>query len=78
MTEQFHAGQEIEARISYSPRLTGGTWRKAKILECEVDYYLVQFPDGTRATFDEAHIRAVTKYKDVPGTCMQQHDLYQE
>ena len=62
MTQQFHEGQEVE--VQYDDGEWGSPrdiiWRKAKILECEVDYYLVQFHDGTRYTFDEAHIREVS------------------
>ena len=62
MTQQFHEGQEVEVQYDDgewgSPRDT--IWRKATILDCEVDYYRVQFPDGTRATFDAAHIRPVS------------------
>ena len=59
MTKKFHEGQEVEV---WNPCHIFGEsdWRKAKILECEVDYYLVQFHDGTRYTFDEAHIREVS------------------
>ena len=64
MTQQFHEGQEVEVRCFFKlhdPRLplAQSQWRKATILACEVDYYRVQFRDGTRATFDEAQIRAV-------------------
>ena len=60
MTQQFHAGQEVEVRVG---------WRKAKIVEiipaiegkhAADDAILIEFQDGTRAVFDEAHIRAVS------------------
>ena len=82
MTAQFHEGQEVEVwGANMYP------WRKAKIVAAEIHRgalgvptgaYIVQFPDGTRGVFDAEHIRAVTKFIEVPGTCRQQHDEYQE
>ena len=71
---QFHAGQDVEVRTAQreaSPAAPYGgisNWCKAKIVNelCPAtDWptndvrYQVQFPDGTRAVFDAAHIRAV-------------------
>jgi hypothetical protein len=65
---KFRDGQEVEVR-EYCDYYD---WRKAKIVENQGkpdvnldvwnvnhDYYQVQFPDGTRGVFEEAHIRAV-------------------
>lgn len=58
MTE-FHEGQEVEVRC----------WRTAKIVEIFPaiegkhsgdDAILIEFPDGTNAVFDYAHIRSVS------------------
>jgi hypothetical protein len=54
----FYEGQQVEVPEPLR-------WRKAKIItvvECrgEVPWqYLVEFPNGLRAHFDAAHIRAV-------------------
>ena len=63
MTQQFHAGQEVEVCRDIKWKARG---RKAKIISeirtvghWKVEYR-VQFRDGTRAVFDEAHIRAVS------------------
>lgn len=68
MIQQFHAGQDVEVTDSRYP-LSTFSWRKAKIAgQVSVTYcgcdicnsgYEVQFPNGTRAVFDAAHIRAV-------------------
>ena len=67
-TPHFHEGQEVEVpaiieRDGFAPGLV---WRKAEIVRMAPDggaifnpVYEVQFPDGTRAVFDEEHIRAV-------------------
>ncbi len=69
MTAQFHEGQEVEVRALDADGTVGRAfsllgWRKAKIvyktkvLHEDLPAYAVQFPDGTRAVFDAAHIRA--------------------
>jgi hypothetical protein len=64
----FHEGQEVEVHV-YHPRTSDRpsaptyTLRKAKIVSLPHTSYStqhqVQFPDGTRAVFDAAHIRAI-------------------
>ena len=58
MTQQFHEGQEVEVwGANMYP------WRKAKIVGSTGQSHtewMVEFPDGTRAVFDEEHIRADT------------------
>jgi hypothetical protein len=63
---QFHEGQEVEVRFRAGPRDDLGgfeiTWRKAKIVSFDKHgggYVQVQFPDGSRAVFDAAHVRAI-------------------
>jgi hypothetical protein len=65
---QFHEGQEVEVcvhRTAPSVSSNPTEWRKATILgalpgklpDGKNRHYYVQFPDGSRAVFDEAHIR---------------------
>jgi hypothetical protein len=56
---QFHEGQDVE--VLMAPKKHGFAC-EAKIVEIapvgHPAYWLVQFPDGTRAVFDAEHIRA--------------------
>jgi hypothetical protein len=64
---QFHAGQDVEVRkIADGMNEMHWSWRKAKVVNDDciarkdgLHCYLVQFPDGTRAIFDDGHIRAI-------------------
>jgi hypothetical protein len=68
---QFHEGQEVEVWGDIAGLCCSGgfdQWRKAKIVQVIPDGtehwdaregYEVQFHDGTRALFDEDHIRAL-------------------
>lgn len=56
MTQQFYAGQDVEAEMF-------GAWRRAKILYPGGDKYVgewwyVQFSDGSRGCFGAAYIVA--------------------
>ena len=65
---QFHEGQDVEVYYPFSrSNEASWPWCKAKIVrrdtitycDCQQynDGYEVQFPDGSRAVFDAAHIR---------------------
>lgn len=72
---EYHEGQEVEVQIHNAlpkrPDPYLDEWRKGKIVEIggtalgwpekqlTVLHFTVQFPDGTRAVFDAAHIRVV-------------------
>lgn len=85
---QFHEGQEVEVVQPTNHPVEGWPgyyWRKAKIVRDRAKsgrapegYEVVQFPDGARAVFDAKHIRVITKFVEIPGTCMQSTDLIQE
>jgi hypothetical protein len=56
---QYHEGQEVEV-YDFRP----GGWCKAKVVqscieETEKGYWMVQFPDGSRAVFEAKNIRAI-------------------
>jgi hypothetical protein len=61
--QQFHEGRDVEVAYDMTS-LQERHWRKAKIVRPWPSYsglrqfYLVQFPDGSRGVFDAAHIRA--------------------
>jgi hypothetical protein len=83
---KFHEGQDVEVSTLYNPmpdtEWPPREWRKAKIVHrygMNAEQWLVEFEGTTRrAVFDAAHIRAATRIIEVPGTCPQQHDWYQE
>jgi len=50
---QFHEGQEVEVWC-----FPDGDWEKAKLIWIWPTYK-VEFPDGSRASFDAEHIRGV-------------------
>ena len=60
---QFHEGQEVEVTKGFDGNPLG--WRKAKIVQIiwldvikhREHKFEVEFPDGTGAVFDTAHIR---------------------
>jgi hypothetical protein len=64
--QQFHEGQDVEVADAreipgdYAGDLSSAPWRKAKIARVmdELETVRVIFPDGTRAVFDVAHVRA--------------------
>jgi hypothetical protein len=61
---QFHKGQDVEVRSWRSDDARRKDWFKAKIVAVPEDRdwargYEVQFPDNSRAVFEEGHIRAV-------------------
>jgi len=64
---QFHEDQEVEVLVAGGSEYGWRKWRKAKIIDVwdgpddlalNQGDYAVQFPDGTRGVFGEAHIRA--------------------
>jgi hypothetical protein len=64
MTQQFHAGQDVEVGEWRDAFSTPWRWRKAKILGdpranawTSPNSIWVQFSDGSRGVFDAAHIR---------------------
>lgn len=67
----FYEGQEVEvsSRVAISPhsRVFETVWRKAKICgptmydPADDPCYVVEFPNGASAVFDEGHIRALSR-----------------
>jgi hypothetical protein len=67
---QFHEGQEVEV-TRRDPSIPNWNWRNAKIAQRRVGKgtycnYMVEFPDGTSAVFDAAHIRALGNDTGLP------------
>ena len=50
---EFKEGQEVEVW----DRAQSPEWHRAKIAFRDSSGYVVQFPDGSRALFDAAHIK---------------------
>jgi hypothetical protein len=78
----FREGQDVEV-LRDAPEYSEGVtaWRKAKIVSASAqgrETWIVQFPDGTRAVYDAAHIRAAPFANSGLNEELQKHEAKRE